>query len=139
MKATITISNAEWRASKWLSAELLKDHLEKRQAKPPERPRLIRVKPGRQILLRRRLGFANMGLPAEMLVIERGGKWFNVAGWEITDRPALLACYHNPNAEPEPRYGRIAGHTRAPKSLSSNWPKPEQSPADFRLWRFSCA
>jgi hypothetical protein len=76
------------------------------------------------IILTRKLGLARTDLPAEMLVIERQGKWFKPAGREITGRAALLECSHQAGAQPEPRYGKIAGHTCPPKPLTTNWPKP---------------
>jgi hypothetical protein len=89
------------------------------------------------LVLKRKLGFASTELPTEMTITERQGRWFNAAGREIADRPALLACYHNPDARPEPRFGRIAGHTNPPRPLTSNWPKPHQANGGkSNLWRF---
>jgi hypothetical protein len=138
MKPTLTISNADWRTDKRLSAELMKTALARPQVgRMDEESKAIRPQKVRRILLKRKLGFAGCDLPAEMVITERSGKWFNVSGREITNRAALLACYHHPDAEPEPRYGRIAGHTRAPKPLASNWPKPYQANGGkSNLWRF---
>ena len=134
------ITNEMWRDQKEFAAEMMKRELGRPQAgvtaalsqARPTRPLQVRV-----VVLRRKLGFAGADLPAELMITERQGKWFNAADREITDRAALLACYHHPGAVPEPRFGRIAGYTRPPKPLTTNWPKPHQANSErSNLWRF---
>jgi hypothetical protein len=134
------ITNEMWRDQKGFAAEMMKRDLGRPQvgveaAKSQTRP--VRPAQVRVLILKRKLGFAGTDLPAELVITERQGKWFNAAGREIIDRAALLACYHNPDARPEPRFGRIAGHTRSPKPLTTNWPKPYQANGGkSNLWRF---
>ncbi len=118
--------NREWHKDLDLALAMMNAEIPKRPAPRPEpKPKL----PDQVLTLHRKLGVTEF--PATMIVIVRGGKWMLPSGREF-DRELFGPYYHLPDLQ-APRFGKIAGHTRAPKPLASNWPKEHQVHGEMRM------